>query len=175
MKDINNKNKSTSSSNLQKILQNTYKKIESSKNNKSNSFSFSNSSIVSEEYFSSLRRDRNGIELFNIQGDKLQLLSDIIKKNIKKINDREESKYAPVYQVRRVNELLEKRKIEMVRKRLRNLPITNASKYAISGDELNLREEIIKGYPINFRDGTVAIISLFTFNLILCLFVCLIV
>lgn len=120
---------------------------------------------VSEEYFEKLRNLRNGLELFNVTGNKFKILNDVIQKNEKKIKDREELKFSPPYQVRRVNELLEKRKLDMVRKRLINMPVTNATKYAISGDELKLREELNKGYPINFRDGTVCF-SYFTLFLL---------
>jgi hypothetical protein len=110
---------------------------------------------VSSEYFAKSQALRNGAELFNVTGDKVRVLKDFIDKNAKKIKDRDEAKYAPPYQVRRVNELLELRKIAMVRKRIENMPLTSATKAAICGDELSLREYLDRGYPINFRDGAV--------------------
>jgi hypothetical protein len=112
---------------------------------------------VSGEYFEKSRAQRNGEELFNVTGDKVRVLKDFIDKNAKRIKDRDEAKYAPPYQVRRVNELLELRKIAMVRKRIENMPLTLASKDAICGDELSLRGHLDRGYPVNFRDGAVSV------------------
>jgi hypothetical protein len=99
----------------------------------------------------------------------VRLLKDFIEKSAKRVKDREDAKNAPPYQVRRVNELLDSRRNFMVRKRIQNFPMTMATKCAICGDELGLREQLDQGYPINFRDGGVRYPSLFvmTFALLL--------
>jgi hypothetical protein len=121
---------------------------------------------VSSEYFAHIRQLRDGNELFNVTGEKVKLLKDVIEKNAKKIKDREELKHAPSYQIRRVNQLLEQRKLELVRKRMRDSLMSNGTKYAILGDEFRLRQEIENGYPINFRDSVVSYshLLLYTFS-----------
>ena len=85
----------------------------------------------------------------------MRLLKDFIEKSAKRVKDREDAKRAPPYQVKRVNELLESRRNFMVRKRIQNFPMTQATKYVICGDEMGLREQLDQGYPVNFRDGGV--------------------
>lgn len=111
---------------------------------------------ASEEYFQRIRELRGGVELYNVTGDKVRVLKDFIDKSAKRVKDREDAKNAPPYQVRRVNELLEQRKNAMVLKRINNFPMTLATKYTICGDEIHVREQLDKGYPINFRDGGVS-------------------
>mmetsp|Transcript_13625 Transcript_13625/g.20426 ORF Transcript_13625/g.20426 Transcript_13625/m.20426 type:complete len:268 (+) Transcript_13625:132-935(+) len=109
---------------------------------------------MSEIYFSQTRKKRDGQELFNVSGEKFALLNEVIDKNARKIKERDEKKKPVNYAVRRVNELLEQKKSENVRRRLYDSPMSLATKMAIYGDEYHLRKELDRGYPFNFRDAT---------------------
>jgi phosphoketolase len=114
---------------------------------------------ISQEYFEIDRtKNRNGEELFNANGEKFNIVTDIIEKNAKRIKDREELKNGPTYAQRKVRELIELKKAEYLKKRVQNAVMSESAKFAIQGDEYNLRVEIEKGFRMNFRDGQVKIL-----------------
>ena len=72
------------------------------------------------------------------------------------VSVRKEMSYKKEQQVRRLNEkfdrLCEQRRELILQERLNSLPSSRASKYALQGDEYNLRKELAMGHPVNEVD-----------------------
>lgn len=111
------------------------------------------SKTISRDFFEQQQTLRGGKELFNAAGDKINTLNSFIEKNDKKRREREAAKDKIAYAVRVVDALLKEKLEKHQRLRLQRSAMSNASKYAKIGDEINLRKELKSGYPVDRRDG----------------------
>lgn len=96
-------------------------------------------------------------ELFNVSGDKFYIVEKITKR--KKAYGQSADASAPervkVSYKRTQAMLLEKRK-KFLYNRFIDSTTKETFKVAIIGDEIRLRRDIVLGFPINTRDGTVS-------------------
>lgn len=114
------------------------------------------SKTISKEFFVQQQQQRGGQELYNVSGDRVNVLNSFMEKAEKKRLDRESAKEKVKYAVRVVDELLKDKLDRHQKQRVARSPMSNASKYAKVGDEFNLRVELEGGYPVDSRDGVVS-------------------
>ena len=88
-------------------------------------------------------------------GNKVNTLNSFMEKNEKKRLDREAAKDKQHYNVRTVEALMKAKLLRHQKQRLEKSPMSDASKYAKTGDEFNMRLQLEAGYPVDCRDGVV--------------------